>query len=59
MNVTAAPRPTRKRPTKSGAGVAASAMPSEPNPITALPAAITRRGPKPSIATPAGTMKPA
>ena len=59
MKVTVAPSPTAKRPAKSGAELAAIPMASVPIPITAPPAATTRRTPKASIRSPAGIMRPA
>jgi len=59
VKVTAAPRPTSRRPAKRTAGLGASPMASEPSPMTAPPPAITHRGPTLSSSTPPGTMKPA
>ena len=57
VNVTVAPRPTRRRPVKRARGPPASPMATEPSPITRPPPAITQRGPTLSMSTPPGTMK--
>ena len=49
MKVTVAPAPMTKRPVKSTAEVSATAIASVPSPITALPAATTRRAPSASM----------
>ena len=56
MKVAVAPSPTRKRPTKSTGSVAAAPIITEPTPITAPPAASTRRTPQASSTRPAGTI---
>jgi hypothetical protein len=53
MKVTVAPAPMTKRPAKSIADVSAAAIASVPSPITALPAATTRRAPSASMRSPA------
>ena len=59
MNVVAAPSPTANRAANSARGVAASPIPTLPNPITSPPTETTRRTPNASMQSPAGIMRPA
>ena len=58
MKVTVAPAPITKRPVKSTLDVSAAAIARVPSPMTALPAATTRRAPSASMRSPPGSMNP-